>query len=265
MKVEEIVKTYESTQLNRVLEESLHPGGLDLTGRMAEVAGIDRTACILDVGCGRGTSTLFYTRQYKCRGIGADLSPASIAIASERCVAEGLADMAHFMVAGACQLPYAEAEFDVVFCECTMSLIADKAEAFREIARVVRPGGRILLSDVVLKHRLSDSFKQEIGFSCCFTEALTLEGYQEHALNAGLHPILVEDHSKALKQTAYRVSVGYGSLEAFWSQFGQGKIPCCNSEPTSSSISSSSGGGWKAIFTQGKPGYWLLAWKKPEG
>jgi len=265
MSTEAIVKTYESTQLNRVLEETLHPGGLDLTGRMAEIAGIDQTSYILDVGCGRGTSLLFYTQQYGCRGTGADLSPTSIAIASERCAAAGMSEKTKFSVAGACQLPYADAEFDAVFSECTMSLVTDKARAFREMARVVKPGGRVVLSDVVLKHALSAAFKQELGFVCCFSEALTLGEYQEYASSAGLDLLLSEDHSKALLQTAYRVSVGYGSLDEFWSQFGQGKIPCCNTGSTSSEQKSpTSGIGWKALFKEGKPGYWMLAWEKPE-
>ena len=168
-----------------------------------------------------------------------------------------------FTVAAASQLPYTDAEFDVVFCECTMSLVGDKARAFHELARVVKPGGRVVLSDVVLKHALSDSFKQELGFVCCFTEALTLEGYREQAAKAGLAPILMEDHSTALKQAAYKVSVGYGSLDEFWSQFGQGKIPCCNTGSTPSTTGAS-GGGWKALFSQGKPGYWMLVWEKLE-
>ncbi len=260
MSAEAIVKTYESTQLNRVLDEALHPGGFGLTKRMAEVAGMDRASRILDVGCGRGRSILFYTKQYGCRGIGVDLSPISIAIALEHITTARMSEKVQFAVASACQLPYADAEFDIVLSECTLSLVTDKAGAFRELARVVKPGGRVVVSDVMLKYTLSNSFKQELGFVCCFTEALTLEGYQEHSSNAGLDLFMAEDHSITLKQTAYRVSVGYGSLEEFWSQFGQGNIPCCNSGSTSGAT----GGGWKELFKQGKPGYWLLAWEKPE-
>lgn len=258
------VKTYESIQLNRVLAEILHPGGLDLTERMAQIATISRSSHILDVGCGRGKSIFFYASQYGCQATGLDLSPISVAMAFEGSVVEGLTDRVHFTVAGACQLPYVDSEFDAVFCECTLSLVNNKAEAFREIARVVRPGGWVVLADVVLKKMLSNAFKQELGFVCCFSEALTLEGYQEKALKVGLHQILVEDHSITLKQTAYKVSAGYGSLNEFWYQFGQGNLPCCNSNSPSPKTGSS-GFGWKALFSQGKPGYWIMAWKKPEG
>jgi hypothetical protein len=260
MRKQAAVKTYESAQLNQVMEEALHPGGLNLTKRMAEVANLDRAQQILDVGCGRGTSILFFTRQYGCSGMGVDLSPVSIAVASDRSVADGLADKVRFSVACADELPCDDNQFDVVFSECTLSLANSKAKVFHELARVVKPGGRIVISDIALKHTLSSEFKQDLGFVCCFSEALTLEGYQALASDAGLTLLLAEDHSIALKQTAFKVSQGYGSLDEFWTRFGQGQLPCCGS----GSPSVSSGVGWKELFKQGRPGYWLLAWKKPQ-
>jgi hypothetical protein len=259
MRRQAAVKTYESTQLNQVLEETLHPGGLNLTKRMAEAADLDREQKILDVGCGRGTSLLFFTRHYGCTGMGVDLSPVSIAVAVKRRAEEGVADRVRFAAGGANKLPCVDNEFDVVFSECTLSLANNKAEVIREMARVVRPGGRIVITDIALKHALSDAFKRELGFVCCFSEALTLDGYQTLALNAGLKSLLVEDHSIALKQTAFKVSQGYGSLDEFWTRFGQGRLPCCSP----GAVLVSSGVGWKDLFRRGRPGYWLLAWEKP--
>ena len=257
---QDAVKTYESVQLNTVLEESLHPGGLHLTERMAEVASLGQTSHILDVGCGRGTSILFYVRQYGCQGMGVDLSSRSIKLAFERSTLEERLGQVRFAVAGACELPCPDAEFDVVFGECTLSLVPDKSKAFDEMARVLRPGGRIVISDIALKHSLTDAFKDALGFRCCFTEALTLEEYKHLAANAGLALVLEEDHSLALKQTAFKVSRGYGSLEEFWNQFGQGRVPCCGVDVDDNAAAV----GWKELFKEGKPGYWLLAWEKPD-
>ena len=147
MNTNAVLKKYESPRFNQALDQVLHPGGLELTARMAQVAGIKKDSYVLDVGSGRGTSLLYLVKEFSCQGRGVDLSPASVAIAAEHSASLGFAKQAQFNVAGASELPYAEAEFDVVFCECTLSLVTRKAAAVREFARVIRPGGRVVISE----------------------------------------------------------------------------------------------------------------------
>ncbi|MBT4512498.1 MAG: hypothetical protein HOC20_09860, partial [Chloroflexi bacterium] len=127
----------------------------------------------------------------------------------------------------------------------------------RGIARVLKPGGKFAFTDVFLTNRLSPELQNELTFSCCFSGAQTTEGYSELLTGAGLKRTHFEDHSKALKKVTYQVITGYGSLSAFWEQFGSSNASCCPANGNRDTRKL-----WLRMFREGKPGYGLLAFKK---
>jgi len=255
-----IARAYESSQFNEALDEVLHPGGLELTARVAEVAEISSESRVLDISSGRGTTACFLAQQFGCHITGIDISPLSTSLASHKAAVQNLSPLIDFLAADAEQLPFANCSFDVIISECSFSLQIEKQRGAGEIARVLKTGGKFVLTDVMLKSNLSQELKTDLTFSCCFSGAETQAGYSQIFTEAGLEDIHFEDHSKAMKKVTYQVITGYGSLSAFWEQFGSKVDSCC---PVSGNTSGSRKL-WLRMFQEGKPGYGLLAFTKPQ-
>ncbi|NQT72174.1 MAG: class I SAM-dependent methyltransferase [Chloroflexi bacterium] len=254
-----ITQAYESNHFNEVLAETLHLGGLELTARVAEIAGINENLHVLDIASGRGTTACFLARQYGCRVTGIDLSDISTKLSTHKATVQGLAPDTGFLTADAEYLPFADCSFDVIVSECSFSLLTNKEIGAQEIARVLKPGGTFAFTDVLLTFPLSQDLKTNLTFSCCFSGAETKAGYLELLEHAGLAQTYFEDHSKTLKKATYQVITGYGSLSAFWDQFGSKADSCC---PVSGDTSGSRKL-WLRMFREGKPGYGLFSFIKP--
>ena len=101
---------------------------------------------VLDVGCGDGTLALVAARHGAARVAGCDPDPRMIARARAQ-AARGAAPI-ELAVARAQALPFADGSFDVVTCITVLAFVADAAGAVREMARVLRPGGRLVVGDL---------------------------------------------------------------------------------------------------------------------
>jgi SAM-dependent methyltransferase len=105
----------------------------------------------------------------------------------------------HFEVGDAERLPLADASVDVVVSECALCTFPDKLAAATEMARVVRRGGRIGITDVVLDPaRLDPELADLAGWVACLADARPVEGYQAIFGSAGLETVSVERHDEAL-------------------------------------------------------------------
>ena len=238
---------YESPLAAEAFGEVFRPGGLKLTARAAEAAGIDRTSVVLDLACGLGSTVCFLAGRYGCRVIGIDLSRKLIGQAQSNVHRHGLPGRVNLVVGDGERLPFGDSALDAVISECSFSLMPDKEAAAKEINRVLRPGGRLSLTDVYLKGQLSRGMGGQAGFIACLAGARPFEDYVEIFLAAGLRHSLFEDHTKELKKTAYQVLINSGSPEKalFW--LGQ-------DNPTQD---------WMSLFREGRPGYALLTFIKP--
>lgn len=103
------------------------------------------TGDTLEVGVGTGATLPHYPSGMRLTGV--DLSPAMLAIARERALRAGRP--AEFHVADAAALPYPDASFDSVVCAFALCGFPDETAALREMLRVLRPGGNLLLADHV--------------------------------------------------------------------------------------------------------------------
>jgi arsenite methyltransferase len=114
-------------------------------------------AVVLDHACGAGTDLLLAARRAgpAGRAIGVDLTPAMRARAAEAAAAAGLADRVELRAGAMEALPVADASVDVVVSNGVLNLSPDKPTVVAEIARVLKPGGVLLLADVVVAHELS--------------------------------------------------------------------------------------------------------------
>ncbi|MDR0861241.1 MAG: class I SAM-dependent methyltransferase [Oscillospiraceae bacterium] len=146
---------------------SRHPGGLRLTARAARIAQLKAGERVLDVGCGDGETVEFLARYFSVNACGADI----IASSYPNCI-----------VADAINLPFSNETFDAVFFECVLSILDDPAAAIAEARRVLRRGGRLIVSDIYAKSRDS-----ELSLSCL--RELESNGYEL---------LLEEDYTPAL-------------------------------------------------------------------
>ena len=120
----------------------LHPGGLELTDCLVAAAALPLGAAVLDVGCGAGAAVAHLVDGHGLRVTGLDASIERI----EQAV-EARPDL-DFVAGRAEALPFADASFDAILCECVLSTLDDPRAALAEVVRVLRPRGAALVSDV---------------------------------------------------------------------------------------------------------------------
>jgi hypothetical protein len=190
---------YGSDVVALMLGESYHPGGLGLTRRLADrlrLRGGDR---VLDVASGRGTSALLLAGEYDADVTGVDLSPANITVATDAARSTRLADRIRFQRGDAERLPVEDADFDAVVCECAFCTFPDKPTAAAELARVLRPGGQLGITDVTVDPtRLPPELSGLSGRVACVADARPLDEYTDLLTAAGLTVSRTERHDAAV-------------------------------------------------------------------
>ncbi|KAG8461595.1 hypothetical protein KFE25_001199 [Diacronema lutheri] len=100
---------------------------------------------VLDVGCGIGGSSRHLARKYGCEATGVTLSPKQAARANALATAQGLGERVRFRVADALALPFSRGQFDLVWSLESGEHMPDKAAFVSELARVCRPGGKVII------------------------------------------------------------------------------------------------------------------------
>jgi len=124
---------------------------------------IDPGAVVLDLGCGAGTDLLIAAQMAgpSGRAIGVDMTGAMLGRARSSAAEMGLANVElHESLIET--LPLADASVDVVISNGVIDLVPDKDAVFDEIDRVLRPGGRLQLADVVIHHEVSEDARKNI-------------------------------------------------------------------------------------------------------
>ncbi|MBH1938037.1 class I SAM-dependent methyltransferase [Streptomyces sp. AV19] len=182
-----------------LLGDSYHPGGTALTRRLAGRLTLTPGARVLDVASGRGTTALLLADAYGVRVDGVDYSAANTALAQGAAQAAGLAERAAFTTGDAEQLPYPDGTFDAVVCECALCTFPDKAQAAAEFARVLRPGGRVGITDVTAApDRLPPELTGLGARIACVADARPLAEYAAILAAAGLRTLTTERHDEAM-------------------------------------------------------------------
>jgi hypothetical protein len=197
---------YSSEAARFLLGDRFHPGGATLTARLVRALGVRAGATIVDVASGPGTSAIQAAEQAGCGVVGVDLSERSVAAAGEAAVAAGLGDRVRFVVGDAEALPLEDASVDGALCECALCTFPDKPRAAAEIARVLRPGARVALSDITARpERLTGELAGLGGWIACIADARPLDDVAAILTAAGLVVETVERHDAALAEMVERV------------------------------------------------------------
>jgi SAM-dependent methyltransferase len=199
---------YAQDWVRLLLGDSFHPGGPALTRRLGTLLGLGPHDHVLDVAAGPGVSALEIARTFGCRVSGVDFSAEQVTRANAAAAAEGLADRVQFQQGDAEQLPFDDGRFDALVCECAFCTFPDKPTAASELFRMLRPGGRLGLSDIALDPaRLPASLQGVLGVVACIADARPVEEHVELLAAAGFGEFQVEDHAPALRELVKQVDV----------------------------------------------------------
>jgi len=162
---------------------------------------------VLDLGSGPGLDALLAAKQVGPTGrvIGVDMTPEMLERARATAARAGLTHV-EFRQGRLEALPVADASVDAVTSNCVINLVPDKAAVFREVARVLRPGGRAVIADIVLERPLPEAVaKDMLAWAGCVAGAALRRDYFRMVDEAGLRDVSVlkeEDYAASLAQIA---------------------------------------------------------------
>ncbi len=129
--------------------DEFHALGRAATLALAELSGLTTTDRVLDVGAGIGGPARFLAARYGARVTALDATQRFCAVAELLTRGAGLADRVQVVHGDARRMPFADGEFDLVWTQAMMQNVADKGQLIAELARVLAPGGRLALFELV--------------------------------------------------------------------------------------------------------------------
>lgn len=163
-------------------------------GNPVAVADLREGETVLDLGSGGGIDVLLSAKRIGPTGTayGLDMTDEMLALAERNAREAGVAN-ARFLKGLIEEIPLPDASIDVVISNCVVNLSPEKQRVFEEIARVLRPGGRLGITDVVAEDRLSPAERAERGsFVGCIAGAKSVSEYREGLVAVGLADVEVE-------------------------------------------------------------------------
>jgi SAM-dependent methyltransferase len=149
---------------------------------------------VLDLGSGAGFDCFLAAKEVGSTGrvIGVDMTPEMLDKARENAARDNFHNV-EFRLGEIENLPVADNMVDVVISNCVINLSTDKPRVFSEIFRVMKPGGRFFISDIVLTHELPDKIKKSTrGYVGCISGALLKEEYMKNIVDAGFDHINID-------------------------------------------------------------------------
>jgi ubiquinone/menaquinone biosynthesis C-methylase UbiE len=159
------------------------------------VADLHEGETVLDLGSGAGADVLISARRVggSGRAIGLDMTDEMLELARANAAEAGVSNV-EFVKGYIEDVPLADASVDVVISNCVINLAADKRRVLAEAARVLRPGGRFAVSDVVADHGMDDATRSDMQqWTGCIAGALTRGEFERALLDAGLTDIEIRE------------------------------------------------------------------------
>ncbi len=179
--------------------DQFHSRGHQATAELAQLLNPQRGQVVLDLGCVLGGPARWLAGERGFRVVGLDLTEVYCRTAHELSARVGLAKQTGFVCADALALPFAAGAFDLVWTQHAAMNIADKARLYRETARVLKPGGRFGLYDVMAGPAGDPYFPVPWAGDAAASHLMAPEGVREAVAAAGLKERLWRDLTEAAK------------------------------------------------------------------
>jgi SAM-dependent methyltransferase len=206
-------------------------------GNPTAVADLRPGERVLDLGSGGGIDVLLSAKRVgpTGRAIGLDMTDEMLALAQRNAAEAGAANV-EFLKGHIEAIPLPADSVDVVISNCVVNLAADKAAVFAEIARVLKPGGRIGITDIVADDALSPEQRAERGsYVGCIAGALSFSEFEAGLRDVGLTDVsLTSTHTVADQMHSVIVRASKPAGAAPWAAPVSGELPvaaegCCGS------------------------------------
>lgn len=162
-------------------------------GNPHAIAGLNEGEAILDLGSGGGIDVFIAAQKVgpTGRAVGVDMTDEMLDLARKNAGELGLNNV-EFRKGDIEELPFENSEFDVIISNCVINLAPDKDKVFNEAYRVLKPGGRLAVSDIVTKYELPDIIKKNLdSWASCVSGAIPEKSYLEKLRNAGFKNVKV--------------------------------------------------------------------------
>jgi SAM-dependent methyltransferase len=159
---------------------------------------------VVDLGCGGGLDVFLAARKVGPRGqaIGIDMTLAMIERARANAAKQKL-DNVSFHLSTIDRLPLPNDSVDCILSNCVINLAPDKSTVFQEMWRVLKPGGRVAVSDIALKQPLPAELGQDLrAYIGCIAGAISIDDYEQGLRAAGFQAVQVVDTGKDLNAYA---------------------------------------------------------------
>jgi arsenite methyltransferase len=221
--------------------EGIRPGGLELTRRGLALARLAPGDAVLDIGCGTGV-TVAFLREHSIRALGIDSS--AVMLARGKTQNTGLP----LLLGEGEALPFANESFDAVLLECALSLVQDRMRVFLECHRVLKPLGRIIVTDIYARNPEAVPKLRSLSVRSCLRGAVDKDQFFHESSEAGFGNVCFEDHSDLLRDFVVQMIWTYGSLAPFWKRVA-------NCDVDSVEVN-------RASVHQARPGYFLFVGAK---
>ena len=199
------VALYESDWATLLLGDSYHPGRLQLTERLGTMLDLQPGHIVLDVASGLGTSAIYLAQRFACQVVGVDFSGKIVEQANANAAEVGISQLVQFKQGDAESLPFEDGSFDALICECAFCTFPSKPQAASQFARVLRPGGRIGLSDLTRSAPLPPELDTLLAWVACIADAQPIKEYESILTEAGFSMDQVEIHDEALAELIHEI------------------------------------------------------------
>jgi arsenite methyltransferase len=225
-------------------------------GNPTAIAHLREGETVVDLGSGGGLDVFLAAEKVgpEGRAIGIDMTPEMIDLARQNAAkrqAVGAPANVEFHLATIDALPLADSSVDCVISNCVINLAPDKRAVFREIARVLKPGGRLAVSDIALKQPLPVEVSNDImAYVGCIAGAISIEDYRQGLIDAGFSNVEVVDSgadlnayakienqagccSPAMTETSAPLAIVSSTSS---SELPLGAAACCTPQPASADV-----------------------------
>jgi ubiquinone/menaquinone biosynthesis C-methylase UbiE len=173
-------------------------------GNPAAFANLRPGEVVVDLGCGGGLDVLLAAQKVGPTGkaVGIDMTPEMIERARRGAARVGASNV-EFHLAAIDRLPLPDASVDCLVSNCVINLAPDKPAVFREMLRVLKPGGRVAVSDIALKKPLPPELARDVtAYVGCVAGAVGIDEYRRALREAGFEAVQVIDAKKDLEAYA---------------------------------------------------------------
>ena len=190
----------ESIGYSRAELESV-PAGADLNlgcGNPVALASLREGETVVDLGSGGGLDCFLAANKvgFNGRVIGVEMTPSMLDKARANCRRSGYANV-EFRLGEIENLPIADRTADVVISNCVINLSPEKQRVFDEAFRVLRPGGRLMISDMVLLKKIPEAVRKSVlGYIGCISGAEMKSAYTQMIKNAGFIEVKVVEENR---------------------------------------------------------------------